>query len=840
MALIQTEPKKNKLPKWTKVLGIIFAGIVLLLTIGYFIMSWYVKSHKQQLLASITEKISNNISGKFTIEDMEPAILQSFPDISVRLINIKLQDSLYTIYHKNTIDLQSIYIKLNFFSIFTTHPQIKKVTLSDGNIYLFKQKNEYSNVYLFQKKDSTKKKSDKGLEFHDFAIENVTFTFDNFLRNKQFKARFDKMSGIIHPNGDSWKINTITEAFIYQLGFNLDKGGYLVNSVLKGNLKMVLHTDNGLLHFPVQTITLDDIPIILKANFDLSKKPVIFDLDLNVKSINYTKGIHLLTRNISKKLDSISIKENIAAHALIRGTFAYPDTPFVNVFFEVSNNTINTTLGNIQKANFKAEFSNHIYPDKGKNDNNSAVAIPKFSGEWEGIPINADSVFVMGLTKPIIDLHLKSTFPIEKLNNVIGSAYSLKNGVANMDVTYHGPVNFKEAIDYNTKGFITIKNASLTYLPRNLKFKNANAHFLFQGKDLILDKIQLSSQNSSIEINGIVAHFLNTLFIDPSKAVFDWKIKSNSIDLNEFKSFLEPRKENQVSLATKNQKIKKLNNNLDNLLAKSTMLLDVDVQKVFYRRFSARSIKGKVTLSEKGINFQNVQLAHAGGTIIANGRVDQSLNQNPFQFKTSIKNVKIDQLFNAFENFGQSSITDKNIEGSFSANIEINGKLGEQLDFIQNSFDGKINFNLKNGQLNDFPPFVSISKFIFKNRNLDHITFENLQNNLILKNGKLTIPKMEIESSAIRMTVEGVYAFGTGTNIGLVIPLRNPDKDKSRVEKGLAPKKNKGIVVYLRAQDGKDGKVHIGWDPLKKGEKSNDDSLFSKGDLNQEDTIKLR
>jgi hypothetical protein len=32
---------------------------------------------------------------------------------------------------------------------------------------------------------------------------------------------------------------------------------------------------------------------------------------------------------------------------------------------------------------------------------------------------------------------------------------------------------------------------------------------------------------------------------------------------------------------------------------------------------------------------------------------------------------------------------------------------------------------------------------------------------------------------------------------------------------GLKPKKNKGLTVYLRAMDGRDGKVHISWDPLK-------------------------
>jgi len=82
---------------------------------------------------------------------------------------------------------------------------------------------------------------------------------------------------------------------------------------------------------------------------------------------------------------------------------------------------------------------------------------------------------------------------------------------------------------------------------------------------------------------------------------------------------------------------------------------------------------------------------------------------------------------------------------------------------------------------------------------------------------------------------QGVYGFRQGTDISLKIPLRNPQKDKDRIAQGLKPRRNKGVIVYLRAKKGPDGKVHIGWDPLHKNrlEDSADDapehsSLFRK------------
>ena len=76
---------------------------------------------------------------------------------------------------------------------------------------------------------------------------------------------------------------------------------------------------------------------------------------------------------------------------------------------------------------------------------------------------------------------------------------------------------------------------------------------------------------------------------------------------------------------------------------------------------------------------------------------------------------------------------------------------------------------------------------------------------------------MTINSTAINLSLSGTYAFGPGTDIGIVVPLRNPQKTADRAARGLKPKKNKGIVLYLRARDDKNGEVKIVWDPLHKG-----------------------
>src|SRR5690606_22338592 len=143
--------------------------------------------------------------------------------------------------------------------------------------------------------------------------------------------------------------------------------------------------------------------------------------------------------------------------------------------------------------------------------------------------------------------------------------------------------------------------------------------------------------------------------------------------------------------------------------------------------------------------------------------------------------------------------------GRFTADMQITGQLEESGDIRERSINGHIHFKLQNGAILNFPPFVSISKFAFKKRNLDSVTFKTIQDKLEIDRGKVTTHPLRIESSAITMNIQGVYALDKGTDIAIEIPLRNPQKEK--LKKGQKDRSKKGLALHLRAKDGDKGNV---------------------------------
>lgn len=831
--LTKGKARYKGLPRWAKGVLITLLSLIIVVIVAWFVMAWYINSHKKELLAKITTAVSENIDGNFHIDDMEPALLNGFPNISVRLKGVTLSDSLYGTHKKNLIELQSIYVKINVLSLLGKHPEVMKVTIADGSVYLFNDKNGYTNTYLFKKKNPNKKKSGKEVEINRFGIDNVVFTFDHFERNKQFKVTINEMNGVIDTKGDLLDIMAGTKAHIHQLGFNLEKGGFVKEKDLDADLHILFNKKTKELRLPKQEIEVDGTDINFGCVFHFGHKPADYNIEIDAPSIGFREGTSYLSRHIAQKLDSFDLKRNLAVQVSINGSFQYPDTPLIHARWQAKDNELSSSFGIMEQTNLKGEFYNNFVPHMGRGDNNSAVTITTLTATFAEIPFKADSIVVYGLINPLMKLKLVSKFPVEKLNAVLDKTFDLKGGDADINLDYTGPILATDTFRHTMYGHIRIKNAALTYLPRALSFQKCDVNIEFTGNDLTLKNTTLSSKKSTIKIDGTASNFMNVYFSDPGRVSFNWNITSSLIDLNEYKSFLAPRKKAVAkSKKAQNRKVANIANRLELVLEKSSMYLHVNVGKLIYSHFDAQNINADIDLTDAGIGLRNVRLNHAGGGLTANAFLKTSGSNIPFDIKAKVNNVKINKLFYAFDNFGQQTLNEQHLAGAFSADINVRGALRETGELVKNSMNGKISFVLNNGELNNFPPFESIKKFAFKKRNLSHITFNTLKNDLDIAQGKITINPMSIESSALTINIAGVYAFDKGTDISVAIPLRNPQKDEERKARGLKPKKDKGIVVYLRAQDGSDGKVNISWDPLKKGAK--DDTDDSDDDVKQE------
>lgn len=147
-----------------------------------------------------------------------------------------------------------------------------------------------------------------------------------------------------------------------------------------------------------------------------------------------------------------------------------------------------------------------------------------------------------------------------------------------------------------------------------------------------------------------------------------------------------------------------------------------------------------------------------------------------------------------------------------NANTNIAMTMDDAGNIIPGSMKGSVDFSLKNGALIDYEPLQNIKGFVFKNKDMSHVEFAELKNKLEVNSYKITIPRMEIQSTAIGMFVDGVYDLKkTDSKINIQVPLKGLKKrDSTYVPHNIGLNAKAGTSIYLEGKNDKTGKVKIG------------------------------
>lgn len=782
-------------------MGIIL-GILIVLWLG---LAAYLTYNKKAFLKTVSTQLNNNISGKLTIGSMDPALIRGFPGVSVVLHDVLLKDSLFDEHGHDLLKAEEVFVSINLFSLVGSTPEIKKISINNGEIYLFTDSLGKSNNTALSRGSSQDKESKKK-NIKRIELKNVVFIQDNRQKNKLFNFDIHSLAAKFDYNRTGWKAEINTRTKVNSLAFNQSRGSFIKNKVFNADLTMHYIDASGILSIPEQDVMIGEENLKIGGRFRSTQQASDFKLTITAPKIKFTDATALLTKNISSKLSGYKLKDPFFVRAIIQGSLKKKGDPKIHVSWKVKNNELTVLGEKIRNSSFTGYFDNEFKNGRGFNDSNSIIGFTNLKGTYYAIPFNADTIRVINLKNPVLEGRFQSEFALEKLNSLSGSeSFHFHKGRARLNILYRAPYNKSNSIQPYINGTLRLSNATLNYHPRDINFSAINGLFLFKGQDLFLKNLRAKSANSTFTMEGSLINFLNLYYTDPRRIELDWHVKSPQINLGEFLVFLSRRKARKKT--TSNNPTARIFNQLDRVLEEANVHLDLEAGKLIYRNFEARQLHSSILLKQTGIDLQDVSFNHADGKLQVKGNIDQSGAINRFNISTKIVNVNLPKLFHAFENFGQDAIAYQNLRGVFNSRTSVSGLMRENGQIVPKSINGSVQFDIKNGALLNFEPMQKIGNFAFPNRDFSNITFTNLKNTLDIKGSKITIHPMYIQSSVLNLYIEGVYGMPVGSDIVLRIPIRNPKRDIGLSDSLKRERFDNGIVINLRGQDDENGNV---------------------------------
>jgi hypothetical protein len=205
----------------------------------------------------------------------------------------------------------------------------------------------------------------------------------------------------------------------------------------------------------------------------------------------------------------------------------------------------------------------------------------------------------------------------------------------------------------------------------------------------------------------------------------------------------------------------------------TNMTFDFDIGHLNYHRYLIDNFRVKArTTTNHFIYVDTLSLAAAGGQIGVSGYFNGS-DRNKIYFSPNmiVQQVELDKLLFKFENFGQDHLISENLHGKLSG--KLTGKVHMHANMVPIIDDSELHLDIQvlNGRLERYSALNAMSDF-FKDKNLNRVRFDTLQNKFDLVNGVLTVPAMNINSTLGFIEISGKQDLNMNMEYFVRIPLK--------------------------------------------------------------------
>jgi hypothetical protein len=165
----------------------------------------------------------------------------------------------------------------------------------------------------------------------------------------------------------------------------------------------------------------------------------------------------------------------------------------------------------------------------------------------------------------------------------------------------------------------------------------------------------------------------------------------------------------------------------------------------------------------------------------------------------------VPQIFNECENFGQNTLTDKNLKGTLTAQVSFSSVWNNYSQLDPNSLTALVNFDIANGELMKFAPLKSAARYL-KVSELEDIKFADLANTIQIANQRIDIPQFEIQSNALNLMIDGYHYFNDSIDYHLKINLHKMLAQKFNRQRNdlkyMEDDPYEGVNIYLSIYGG--------------------------------------
>jgi hypothetical protein len=626
------------------------------------------------------------------------------------------------------------------------------------------------------------------LNLDRITLDNVEVAYNNLAASINISSLIEKGKLSTRISKGSMMLHIETDAVITRY----EHKGFTLGSSLSAGIDVNLEKSGNSLGISSGKLFIEGISLELSGSVSTGNE---IDFKISGKKIDVARAQKYFPEHYSRRLKEYDLKGVLTVESSVKGKISETENPHVELDFVFENGSANNHITGLNAGNIyiKGAFSN----GSGNSKNTSVIAVSDLNATI-GSGSAAAKLKITNLNKPFADIELQgSLYPAEIRQFFALTRMPGMSGYCDVDLKLKAPLPPLDSmfalnlLKHKPRGTVDMHSIDILQSDSAPMLSDINGNIVF-SEHITASNLKFKYGNQQTTLAGKFENLPEWLAGNATMLKADADIHFEKLSPMFLTLF-------QNGKQTKGKAFK--------MPRDISLNLHVKADSLIHDRLPASGAEATIVYRPGLLTFSSFNIKTLNGTISGNGFVLQDAGSR-FTGKGifNVNSLGIKKTFTAFSNFGQNFITAENLNGNFTGSVTLLLPADSLFRIDVESVMAEGKFTVSEGSLVNFEPVKKLSSFIELSE-LENIRFDKLENDFFIRNNRLSIPQMEVMSSAADFSVNGTHGFSGNFEYHIKIRLsellsRKRKNSRSVTEFGAVEDDGLGRTsVFLIAQN---------------------------------------
>ncbi len=500
------------------------AALFLGLTVSVFLF-------KEKIISQFIREANKNLNTPVKIGKMDISMFPSFPQLSIVLKDVYIEDS-----HDGQYPLltaSEISFQLSPIQVWQGNFTIEglKIKNSETNLKINQQG---KNNYTILKETGKKSASTSTVKFHleKVNLENTLVHYIDVNAEQHLTFKSEELLASIQSANDIYDIEAEGELTTERISVNQNE--FLTGKSFQVKSDLVYDDVQKTLVIKPSTLEVRNSSFNVEGSYKWKEKNII-DITTEGKDTDIQTLLSLLTEGVAKKFERYKSKGDVYITAKLKGQISRKVSPSITIHFGFKDATLFNpeSKSQISSASMEGSFSSPQILDI----QNAVLNLKNINGELNGEPFTGD-FRLRDFKDPDVacSFHgkldaasLLDFYPVQNINKISGSLLA--------NVSFEGRVGLLKkratAQRVSTQGTIDLQNIGFSYGEDQIELQDLTGGMQFNNNDLALSNVSGKLGNSDFLLNGFFKNIITFLLFENQPIGIETDLKSNFLDVDQ-------------------------------------------------------------------------------------------------------------------------------------------------------------------------------------------------------------------------------------------------------------------------------------------------------------------